>query len=336
MQQQHQSTTDDEDDKNNTTTMVSPGFETSTLLSSIYTPSLTTTTTTTTEGEDGSIGSNKFMVAYCINLERLCLQAHWTAGLVGREQSTVVNISNGGVGDVSIGGRDGSSSQFAATPGLDDVLSSLTTGGSCNSNTNNKEEEYVVQAFLDDTDKIECLVKTLLLLELWRENVLFPNKKNKQQCSDNSDKNDYNDEGVAAVAEEEEEEVEFEIEGGERDEDEYYNELNDVDGGNIKENNNNANTTNDVAISNTTTANNGEGGEETGLANRLANNGNALRTAFILHAETTIVSLLSLIFFRGVPPELLEGSNGGSGEDVLLSLVDYCARQLVRSLSCNS
>ena len=70
-----------------------------------------------------------------------------------------------------------------------------------------------------------------------------------------------------------------------------------------------------------------------GLANRLAKNGNALRTAFILHVETTIVSLLSLIFFRGVPPELLEGSNGGGGgEDVLLSLVDYCARQLVRSM----
>ena len=206
----------------------------------------------------------------------------------------------------------------------------MTGGSSCNTNNNNnEEEEYIVQAFLDDTDKIECLVKTLLLLELWRENVLFPNKNNKQQCS-GSDNDDYNDEGVDAIAEEEE--VEFEIEGGERDEDEYYNELNDVDGGNNNENNNNANTTNDVAIS-TTTANNERREEETGLANRLANNGNALRTAFILHVETTIVSLLSLIFFRGVPPELLEG-NSSSGEDVLLSLVDYCARQLVRSLSC--
>ena len=309
-----------------TTTMVSPGFETSTLLASIYTPS-SSLTTTTKEGDDDSIGSNKFMVAYCINLERLCIQAHWTAGLVGREKSTSVNISNSVSG---VSGGD-SSNQFAATPGLDNVLSSLMTGGSsCNSNTNNEEEEYIVQAFLENTDKIECLVKTLLLLELWREHVLFPNNKKNKQCSDNND----NAKGVDDAIEEE---VEFEIEGGERDEYEYYNELNDVDGGG----NNNANATNDVAISNTTTANNNNGQrgvvEEVGLANRLAKNGNALRTAFILHVETTIVSLLSLIFFRGVPPELLEGSNGGGGgEDVLLSLVDYCARQLVSTLCCIS
>ena len=221
--------------------MVSPGLETSTLLSSIYTPS-SSLTITTKEGEDGSIGSNKFMVAYCINLERLCIQAHWTAGLIGREKSTSVNISSNvssiGVSGDSIGGGDGSShNQYAATPGLDNVLSSLMTGGSScnnNNNTNNEEEEYIVQAFLDDTDKIECLVKTLLLLELWREHVLFPNNKNKQQCSDNND----NAKGVDDAIEEE---VEFEIEGGERDEDEYYNELNDVDGGGNNENNNNAN-----------------------------------------------------------------------------------------------
>ena len=70
-----------------------------------------------------------------------------------------------------------------------------------------------------------------------------------------------------------------------------------------------------------------------GLAYRLAANGNALRTAFILHAETTIVSLLNLIFYKGIPAELLEGSSGcgggSNGDDALLSLVDYCARQLV-------
>ena len=269
------------------------------------------------------------MTSYCINLERLCIQAHLTAGYIGREKSTSVNINGVSSGSVGDNGNNNSHT-FAATPGLDDVLSSLmTTGGGVN---NHEEEEYIVQAFLDNTDKIECLVKTLLMLELWRENVLFHNNKKQQRSSDSSGED-------VAVAISEEEEVEFEIEGGERDEDEYYNELNDVDGGGDNNSNNNNDTTNDVvAITNTTTTadnNNGREGEqeEVGLANRLANNGNALRTAFILHAETTIVSLLSLIFFKGVPPELLEGSIGGSsgagGEDVLLSLVDYCARQLV-------
>ena len=70
-----------------------------------------------------------------------------------------------------------------------------------------------------------------------------------------------------------------------------------------------------------------DGGEPiVSLANRLAANGNGLRTAFILHAETTIVSLLNLIFYKGIPSALLEGAGG---DEILLALVDYCARQLV-------
>ena len=67
---------------------------------------------------------------------------------------------------------------------------------------------------------------------------------------------------------------------------------------------------------------------EGGLAHRLVANGNVLRVVFILHAETTIVSLLNLIVYKGIPVGLLEGN---FGDDVLLSLVDYCVRQLVSS-----
>jgi len=109
------------------------------------------------------------------------------------------------------------------------------------------------------------------------------------------------------------EDVEFEVEGGQRTEEEklQYDELNDVDGGGDKG-----------------TSKSFKNQEELGLAFHLAANGNALRAAFILHAETTIVSVLNLIFYRGIPPSLLDGSSG-SGDDVLLSLMDYCARQLI-------
>ena len=260
------------------TTSVTPGLETSTILSSIYNLSSL-----------NEIGSTKFMAAYCINLERLCIQAHVTAACIADERSNVVSI--GGSNDHS---------RLSATPGLDDILSSLTGNSSSNGiAAGDKNEEYIVSAFLQNVDKIETLVKTLLMIELWRENVLF-DRHHQRSCGQKKN-NATTDE------------VEFEIEGGHREEDECYNELNDVDGG-----------YNDIIInSNTPTSAVNEGG----LAHRLATNGNALRTAFILHAETSIVSLLSLIFYKGIPAELLEGSS--SGDDVLLSLIDYCARQLV-------
>ena len=264
------------------TTSVTPGLETTTLLSSIYNLSSL-----------NEIGSTKFMAAYCINLERLCIQAHVTAACIADERSNVVSIVGG----------SGDHSRLSATPGLDDILSSLTGNSSSTGNAagDNINEEYIVNAFLQNVDKIETLVKTLLMIELWRENVLF-DRHHQRSCGQKKN-NATSDE------------VEFEIEGGHREEDECYNELNDVDGG-----------YNDIIInSNTPTSAVNE--DEGGLAHRLATNGNALRTAFILHAETSIVSLLSLIFYKGIPAELLEGSS--SGDDVLLSLIDYCARQLV-------
>jgi hypothetical protein len=179
-----------------------------------------------------SIGSDAFLESYCIHLERLSITACWTACASVGQSSDSVDID-------------------------------LKTKDSLKVFTEKNDGEYVVEAFWEQTDKIESMVETLLAVEYWRENVLFSRSNNS---------------------------------------DDEYDELNEVDGG------------------------------ENELADRLANNGNGLRTAFILHAETTIVSLLSLIFYRGIPPTLLEGSN--SGDEVLLALVDYCARQLVRCCCC--
>ena len=55
----------------------------------------------------------------------------------------------------------------------------------------------------------------------------------------------------------------------------------------------------------------------------IAKGGNSLRVAFILHVETTIVSLLTLLFYR--KENVMEIENR-----TLLSIVDYCARQMVR------
>jgi len=233
------------------------------------------------------------MTAYCVNLERLSIQAHATAGAIASVQSTSVAVGGGG--------GCGENSTLA-TPGLDNVLSSLTGGIGGGGN-----EEYIVEAFLENVDKLEALVKTLLALEFWRENVLFFNNG----CR-NKNKN-----GVDSTVEEEEaEEVEFEIEGGKRDGNEYdeYNNLNEVDGGE-EDDDVVAGTKNDI--------------ETKCLAHHIAANGNALRTAFILHAETTIVSLLSLIFYKGIPAGWLDNGSSTSGDEVLLSLVDYCARQLI-------
>jgi len=228
------------------TLIVSPGLETNSLLDSIYAATVE------------EIGSNKFMKTYCTNLERLSIQAHLTAGVISASQSNLVGTASS-----------------IASPGMDELFSSL--GGSAH-------EEYIVEAFLENADKLEDLIKTLLALEYWRDNVLF--RKH---------------EGIK-VESEKDDEVEFEIEGGERDVLVAYDSLNDVDGGEEVD----------------------DSGATKGLASLLAGN-NSLRAAFVLHVETTIVSMLNLVFYKGIPPAFLEGD----GDQFLLSLVDYCARHLV-------
>jgi len=58
------------------------------------------------------------------------------------------------------------------------------------------------------------------------------------------------------------------------------------------------------------------------LAEMMAENQSSLRCAFILHVETTLVSLLNVIMFRKENCEELDC-------DTAVALVDYCARQMV-------
>lgn len=256
---------------------VSPGLETQTLLSSIY--PLTSVR---------EIGTDKFMMAYCVNLERLSIQAHMTARVVTKERSLRVNVTS------REGGNDAGGDSDNAGVGCGDK-----NGGGMGAlfGANRGEEEYIVEAFLENSEQIDALVRTLLALELWRDNVLFRRGNRREHRHSRKDiDEDWKENEIDREACRE------------------LDDLNKVDGG-----------------------------EETskkllGLAHRLASNGNALRLAFILHVETTIVSLLNLIFYRGIPPELLSskdetggGRSGKSGgDDGLLSLIDYCARQLVR------
>ena len=302
---------------------VSPGYETHELLSSVVAYPLS------------AIGSPSFVGSYCVNLERLSVQAHATADSIAAAGGSAVPlgrrgvgnsnnhnaINNGNVNNSALGPSNGGDNRGgnhssgndtlsslaaaggAATPGLDGILSALTPSG------NNNGREYIVDAFLEDDERIRSIIRTLLALELWRTRVLLPN--------------DNDGEGGQCKEEEEEEEevVEFEIEGGSRLEEEY-NSLNDVDGGEDPSSNSTCNAATFAEISGPSAQN--AASTFGGLAPRLAANGNVLRTAFVLHAETTIVSMLSLIFYHGVPPGLIEDDDG-----LLLSLIDYCARQLV-------
>jgi len=56
----------------------------------------------------------------------------------------------------------------------------------------------------------------------------------------------------------------------------------------------------------------------------LASHGNTLRLSFILHVETTLVSLLTLILFW-------KSSCKDMDNDTAIALADYCSRQMVRT-----
>ncbi len=221
-----------------------------------------------------------------------------TARATTKEKSLMVNTAKSKIGRddgwggsvKAVGGSDGGGERGAS---FGDI------GGA--------EEEYVVEAFLENADKIEALVRTLLALELWRENVLF--RRGHRRGHQRNLEIDNDEDGKEEIVDENEVIHLNEFDCGDND---YENDF--------------------VATSSISCKG------EAGLAHRLATNSNTLRTAFILHVETTIVSLLNLLFYRGIPPELLssQGKSGedrsgsSGGDDVLLSLIDYCARQLVR------
>ena len=58
------------------------------------------------------------------------------------------------------------------------------------------------------------------------------------------------------------------------------------------------------------------------LAPLLAENKNSLRCAFSLHVETTIISLLNLIFYHRAACDEIDA-------EIAVCLVDYCARNMV-------
>jgi hypothetical protein len=57
------------------------------------------------------------------------------------------------------------------------------------------------------------------------------------------------------------------------------------------------------------------------LGEKIVKNQNSVRCAFILHAETTIVSIMNLICFRRENCEEMTS-------EIAVALIDYCARQL--------
>lgn len=62
--------------------------------------------------------------------------------------------------------------------------------------------------------------------------------------------------------------------------------------------------------------------QSSSLAPLLAKNGNSLRCAFTLHAETTIIGILNLIFYHKESCEDMDS-------ELAVALVDYCARNIV-------
>ena len=233
------------------------------------------------------------------------------------------------------------------------------------------DEEHVVRAIKNSPDPasiIATLVSTLLAVEAWRENVLFVASSSATTMEDRDDGNgnDHNgNDGKEGDCNDDNNKRGNNVmivtrEGGDdevvvtNDNNNRYNVRTAAatttaatsntnnnyltnEGRYQQQGNNNNNSCSSSSNSNSTT---------TSLATHIVanDNNNTLRIAFILHVETTIISLLSCIFYSGIPPELLSSTSSssfatgtatteGQGQqqqhDVLLSLIDYCARQLV-------
>ena len=224
------------------------------------------------------IGSDAFMRSYCVDLERLALQAHLSAS-----QSTT------------------------ATPGSGSSSAAAAFG-----------HEYIVETILVE-GKVEALVRTLLALEVWRTRVLLlpdgiDNSDSKEQASGSEEKENAEDNNEAAsddIVVIESNGGVFDADGGGKVDDEKQREDKPAE--------------NDAAAATATPSTDSIKALSStscppkGLAPLLADNKNSLRTAFILHAETTIVGLLALIFYRREAFDDLQS-------EVAIALVDYTAR----------
>jgi len=87
------------------------------------------------------------------------------------------------------------------------------------------------------------------------------------------------------------------------------------------DNNNNHNNNNNNNNSNDTSSSSKSETQTTNMMEYMAKHGNSLRCAFILHAETSLVSLLNLIMYRKEHCEELDS-------EIIVAMVDYCARQM--------
>ena len=232
--------------------MIVPPAEVDSLLSTLH--PITDVTT--------QIGTDDFMARYCVDLERLALQAHLSAADEARGGNGI-NMTTANE-DTAAGGGG--------------ALAELANIGHRAASAFG--HEYVAEAILVE-NKVEGLVRTLLALEVWRTKVLFIGPPETETETETAEERIL-----------------------ETDEDGAF----------------------DVTTANPTEAdesNSSSNKQQRGLAPLLAQNKNSLRAAFILHAETTLVGLLALVFYRreAFEPDVLSG-------ETAVALVDYVARRL--------
>ena len=254
------------------------------------------------------IGTDDFMKSYCVDLERLALQAHLSAAdeARGSRVNDGVNMNTSGVIG-SAGGASGSGDGKAAagkTAAIGALAELANVGGQLQGSLSSSAafgHEYVVEAILLE-GKLEVLVRTLLALECWRTQVLFPPEQSLDEKEEEEEEEAEKEETDAVVLETDE------------------NGAFDIDGADVS-------TSDDASNVDDTkkklSHRQDQHQYQRGLAPLLAQNKNSLRAAFILHSETAIVSILSLICYRreAFDDDCLSG-------DVVVALVDYVARCL--------
>ena len=265
------------------------------------------------------IGTDDFMKSYCVDLERLALQAHLSAADEARgslrNDGVNVNRSGGissGAGGASGGGGGGGGNTAATTAAIGALAELANVGRQMQGSSSSAfGHEYVVEAILLE-GKLEVLVRSLLALECWRTQVLFP----PEQPLDDDEEEKKKKKGK------DEETVDTNGDGRGKDTDAVVLETDesgafDIDGAAVSASSDASNVDDTKKLSHCQDYHQ----YQRGLAPLLAQNKNSLRAAFILHAETTIVSLLSLIFYRreAFDDDCLSG-------EVAVALVDYVAR----------
>ena len=230
------------------------------------------------------VGTPAFVRRYCVDLERLAWQAHAEAAeAVG---SYGGKLEGGGKSDDDVDDDEDAipvGGGIGPGTGRGGVLDALTSVGA------RGVGETVVEALLEEEGAVMSLTAALLCLELWRTRVLFPPVAEEEEGGGEGGRGRGRGRGGGGGK------------GGRgANKGGGSGGMDDDDDDDDDE----------------------EGGRQRGLAPLLAANGCDLRAAFVLHAESTLASLLGLVLYRR---EAAEFSLPG---DAAISLVDYCARQM--------